>query len=37
VDPHHLDPNPDVEPVLTHHPYADPDLNFYVIRIQIFI
>jgi hypothetical protein len=33
VDPHHLDADPD----LTYHPDADPDSDFFLMRVRIFV
>jgi hypothetical protein len=37
VDQHHADADPDVEPDSTYHPDADPESDFYLMRIRIFI
>jgi hypothetical protein len=35
VDPHHLDADLDVDPDSTYQPYADPDYDFNLMRIQV--
>jgi hypothetical protein len=36
-DPHQCDADSNADPDSTYHPDADPDSNFYLMRIRIFI